>query len=153
LEVDWKEYGILNTIWSDSMVRRVRLFLADQPDARIANTNVRFKHEFAPLREDGWDHWHVVCSPQTWAKRLAEKKVAPNAAVLNDVSEALAKDFDTQVQKELSIRRNGPKLKVIWNDPDVACPSQRLWTLPEFCDAVAQSDGTAKSDFSINTGE
>ncbi len=74
-------------------------------------------------------------------KRLASKKIDPKSPVLNDVSEKMAQALNHRVQKILSTERIGKKLKVIWNDDEVANPSPRFWSTAEFCAAVASSDG------------
>jgi hypothetical protein len=152
--VNWNNFGIDPLIWVDSMLERCSAHLASQPDSRVATTNVRFKHEFKALSEGNWDHWHVMCSPQTWAKRLQMKKIAPNAPVLNDKSEHMAMQLDDQVRKVISAERNGKFLKVIWNDPEVPSPSSRIMTLAQFCDAVAQTDSRpVPATATVHTGE
>ncbi len=141
LKVNWNDFGINPMIWVNSMTARCQAFLDENPESRVATTNVRFDPEFKTLSEAGWEHWHVVCSPNTWMKRLASKKIDPKSPVLNDTSEKMAQALNHRVQKILSTERIGKKLKVIWNDDEVANPSPRFWSTAEFCAAVASSDG------------
>jgi hypothetical protein len=141
LKVNWNDFGINPAIWVNSMTARCQSFLDENPESRVASTNVRFDTEFKALSEAGWEHWHIVCSPATWAKRLVAKKLDAKSPVLNDVSEKMAQALNHKVQQILSKERIGKRLKVIWNDDEVASPSPRLWTTSEFCAAVASSDG------------
>jgi hypothetical protein len=147
LEVDWKQFGLDPLIWVTSMLSRCNEYLAENPTSRVATTNVRFSHEYKALSET-WEGWHVMCSPETWAKRLASKKIQPNAPVLSDKSEHMAIHLDEQVRKQISMDRTGRTLRVIWNDPDVAPPSPRLLTLSQFCERVAATDNVI-----VHTGE
>lgn len=147
LEVDWKQFGLDPLIWVSSMLKRCDKFLANNPESRVATTNVRFQHEYKALSET-WQSWHVMCSSETWAKRLASKKIQPNAPVLSDKSEHMAISLDEQVRKTISAQREGTTLRVIWNDPDVPPPSARLITLSQFCERVAATDNVV-----VHTGE
>lgn len=134
-DVDWDSYGHNELIWTNALVKRAGSFTAANPEARVAVTNVRFDFERKALVDDGgWTHFHVLCSPQTWTKRLAAKKLTPQSKELNDISEQLAIVYDRSVLAEM--KKPGGKLKAIWNDEQVPCPSPRLFTVPEFLAAL-----------------
>lgn len=124
--VDWSKFGVSENFWVDCLLERAK----DIP--RVAVTNCRFRNEFERLKSDGWQHYHCICSPQTWAKRLATKKLTSTSPAVNDFSEKLAQGLDASVVQLLSKQKTGPKLRVIWNDPGVQIPSQRLLSLDEF---------------------
>lgn len=122
----WEKFGYQD-FWVDRLIDRT----ASAP-GRLAVTNCRFENEFSRLKNQGWQHWHIIANPNTWTARLAAKKLTPQSPECNNMSEALAKKLDANVVKILSTERTGPKLRVIWNDPAVKCPSTRLHTLDEF---------------------
>lgn len=132
--VDWKNFGIDQNLWVNACDTRVQRFREENPDKRVAITNARFKNELEFFRAKQWDHWHVMCSPQTWAERLKAKKLTPESKELSDISEQLAIHLDKDVMNK--IRTNGPKLRVIWNDHRPA-PSPRLLTLQQFLQETA----------------
>jgi len=122
----WEKFGYQD-FWVDRLIARTA-----NSAGRLAVTNCRFENEFSRLKNNNWQHWHVIANPNTWTARLAAKKLTPQSAECNNMSEALAKKLDANVVKLLSTERHGPKLRVIWNDPAVKCPSTRLHTLDEF---------------------
>lgn len=132
LGVDWSTFGRSQTIWLDACIVRVDEYLAENPGARVAITNVRFEHERAALKTAGWSGWHCMASPATWAARLQKSKLTPQSPQVNDVSEKLAAALDGGVVKELSARKAGTKLRVIWTDEIAPCPSNRLHTTASF---------------------
>ena len=131
-EVVWSGYGSDNMIWVSAMLLRVREAVKANPDQRIFNTNVRFKHEFEPLLTEGFEHWHVMCSPKMHESRLAKRGLTLKSPEVSDVSEKLAAALDADVIKKISTLRDGPKLRVVWNDSSVPAPSRRFYTLAEF---------------------
>lgn len=131
--VKWDEYGTKESLWTDSLVRRAATAPADR---RIAATNARFDVEFNALSEASWTHFHIICSPATWAKRLATKKLTPQSKELNDISEQMAIKMNRGVAQMLKTDPTGPKIKCVWND-DAPCPSPRLFTLNEFLSEVS----------------
>jgi hypothetical protein len=126
--VNWLDYGNNQNIWVEACLSRVSTFATENPTTRIAITNVRFENELKLLREQGFNHFHVTCSSQTWQQRLAKDKIDPKAKLLNDCSEELAKKFDAGVQRELSARPGGQRMRCIWNDT-VRSPSPRLLSI------------------------
>lgn len=135
--VDWKQFGIDKDLWLNSLVARVNAFFAENPGKRVAVTNVRFENEYKFLSAAGWKHYHVMCSPATWARRLAKQKLSPDAPQLKDKSELLANAMDADVVRRLSKQPSGSVLRVIWNDPDAKIPSSRLLTTAQFLAEVA----------------
>lgn len=135
-EVAWATYGRHNDIWLDAAIIRANEYIAANADARVAITNCRFDHEFKRLQADGWQHWHSLCSPKTWAARLLAEKLTPESAAVRDLSEQLAANLDSNVVKQLSAQKDGPKLRAIWNDRDTACPSSRLHSVESFLASI-----------------
>ena len=127
--VEWENFGRAADIWLDACVKRAD----DFPNAAI--TNVRFKNEFDRLKAEGWQHWHVMCSGDTWAARLSVRGLTPESVVVADISEQLAASLDASVTKKL-VQRVGPKLHVIWSDGNVPAPSPRFYTVAEFLTEV-----------------
>lgn len=133
--VEWDKFGSDTMLWTNGVVRRADAFAKEHPGKRIATTNVRFEHEFKVLREGGWTHYHVLCSSQTWAKRLAAKKLTPQSKELTNVSEHLSMHLDKDVAAKL--KQPGNKMRVIWNDEFVSPPSPRLHTVASFLQEIA----------------
>lgn len=131
--VAWEDYGKTDALWTDSLIKRAATAPADR---RVAATNVRFDVEFNALSAANWVHFHVICSPASWSKRLATKKLTPASKELNDISEQMAARMDRQITRMLSTDPKGPKIRCIWND-DAPCPSSRLFTLNEFLSEVS----------------
>jgi hypothetical protein len=135
--VDWLAYGHNPNIWVEACLSRVATFAAENPTTRIAVTNVRFENELKLLREQGFNHFHVTCSGQTWQQRLAKDKIDPKSKMLDDASEALAKKFDAGVQRELSARPGGQRMRCIWNDT-VRSPSPRLLSIATLGEEISK---------------
>lgn len=150
--VDWSQYGLTENFWVDGLVRRTQNFRMTDSATRIANTNTRFENEQKGLTAEGFAGWHVMCSKRTWEQRLAAKKIALNSPVLTDISEQFAAALDHAYTKEISTRRTGNMLRVIWNDETAPPPSPRFYTLAQFCAKVAQSDENPAGDLTV-TGE
>ena len=129
LGIDWGRYGLTQDLWIDGLVNRIN---AHESEGRVATTNCRFVNEYKRLIAEGFEHWHVVCSPQTWISRLQLKGLKPDSSEVKDMSEKLASDLNTNLTKQLSAQRVGKKLRVVWNDPQVPPPSNRIYTLAEF---------------------
>lgn len=132
--VDWEQFGLDPDLWLKACERRIVAF---QDGGRVAITNARFKNELEHFRAlPDWDHWHVMCSPETWKERLAKKKLKPESKELQDVSEQLALALNRDVAKKLAARTSNNRLRVIWNDTRPS-PSPRLYTVDQFCQEVA----------------
>lgn len=131
LGVDWSRFGLDPDLWLNAFLTRMNT----QPEGlgRHAVSNVRFNNEHEGLSNAGWTHFHVMCSPQTWAKRLKEGggNLTPQSPEVKDFSEQLAAGLDADSLKRAKLKPQGPKLRVIWNDPGVRSPSPRFYTLNE----------------------
>jgi len=125
-DVDWHSFGKDENIWLDSCLRR-----SVTSDSKVGITNVRFSNEFKRLQSEGWQHWHVVCSVNTWRERLVTKNLTPDSSQVRDYSEQLAAGIDADLTKKISKQPTGSKLRVIWND-STKPPSPRLYTLSEW---------------------
>lgn len=131
-DVNWASFGRDENIWLDACLKR-----AAPCEGRAAITNVRFANEFNRVRAEGWRHWHVMTSQATWRTRLAARKLTPDSPAVKDTSERLAMSLDADVTKKISAQPRGNKMRVIWNDPAVAPPSNRLYTINEFLQEAA----------------
>lgn len=134
--VKWESFGIDKDIWIKACEYRITSVRRDDPNLRVAITNARFENELVYFRDNKFDHYHVMCSPETWAERLAKKNLKPESKELSDVSEQLAIHLDKDVIKKIRTQKVGNKLKVIWNDHR-PCPSARMYTLNEFLQGLA----------------
>jgi len=144
LHVDWDGFGRLQTLWVDAAFRRIDDYLSVNPGARVAIVNARFEHEFKPVIAAGFEHYHVMLSPKTWAGRLAKSGLSETSPQLNDNSEKLAHTLDNSVIKQISSQKSGPMLRAIWNDEVSPSPSQRLYNLQQFLQAAVVG-GTSPS--------
>lgn len=143
--VDWEAFGLDPNLWIKACEKRIA---AHQEGGRVAITNARFKNELEHFRAlPDWDHWHVMCSAETWKDRLAKKKLTPQSKELQDVSEQLALALNRDVAKKLAARASNNMLRVIWNDTRPS-PSPRLYTLQQFLQEVAIAE--AAPDVSIS---
>lgn len=122
--VDWNAFGT-DDLWLNALLHRVQ----QEESARVGVSNVRFENEFHGLANAGWTHFHVMCSPETWAKRLKESGLNPKSAEVADTSERMAIALDADSLK--SAKTKGGKLRIIWNDPYVRSPSPRFYTFNE----------------------
>lgn len=141
-EVEWKKFGTDPDIWLKALDARVSRYLGEHPGSRVAITNVRFANEHKFLTSRGWTHYHVMCSPQTWQRRLAKQKMTPESPALKDMSEKLANFLDSDVITRISKHPNGGILRVIWNDADVKPPSNRFLTPGRFLQEIAIESAT-----------
>lgn len=148
LPVDWASYGHTPDIWIHTVLARtyqetgemlsdgytdegdpIPVDVSDRPVVFVSNC--RFENEHKALTAAGFDHFHVLCSDQTYHERLRSAGISPDDPRLKDVSEQYARKFDAAVVKTLRTHETGPKLKVIWNDSR-PIPSPRLLTVEEF---------------------
>lgn len=132
LRVAWGYFGFDVDIWMNAMLLRVSDYAKDGPASRVAVTNVRFENEHSRLTKELWTGYHVICSPRTWTERLKSVGLSPDSPEAKDTSELLAAGIDISVSRELSKNPRGPKLRAIWSDENVACPSPRIYTIPEY---------------------
>lgn len=124
LKVDWSKFGVSPEIWLNALIARSGEV---PPNVRRGVSNVRFENEYQGLTAAGWTHFHVMCSPQTMTKRLAEVGLRPDSPEVKDFSEKFAIAMDADSIQRARIKPNGPKLRVIWNDPAVKSPSPRFY--------------------------
>lgn len=150
-DVDWAQFGLDPDLWIKATSKRIEAFRAETPGKRVAITNARFENEIKFFRAiPEWDHWHVMCSPETWAERLATKKLTPQSKEVNDYSEQIAIALDRDVYAKIKKQPQGNMLRVIWNDHRPA-PSRRLYTLPKFLQevAIAEAVPEIKTDLEV----
>lgn len=134
-KVQWENYGKDDNIWLNALIARIQ---ASQEAERIGVSNVRFKNEFDRLTQEGFTHFHVMCSLKTWTARLAKDKKTPQSPSVNDTSEQMAINFDRAVVEQAKKQPSGPKLRVIWNDREAPAPSPRFITLADIAASQAQ---------------
>lgn len=127
LGVDWNQFGQNPDLWLNAFLTR----MGTQAEGQHGVSNVRFVNEHEGLSTAGWTHFHVMCSAQTWAKRLKESGLTPASPELKDLSEQMAIGLDADSMRRVKIKPQGPKLRVIWNDPEVRSPSSRFYILNE----------------------
>jgi len=147
-QVEWETFGNNEDIWLDSLVKRVTAFQGENPGEPVCVTNVRFENEYKRLVNEGWTHFHVLCSPNTWAKRLKSAGLKADSPEVKDESELLARAMDADITKRLS-RGGSKKLRGIWCDLETPCPSKCFYTIDEFCrlyENAAESFQEAKVD-------
>lgn len=124
--VQWSKFGTDDKLWIDALLHRMGTM-----QGPLAVSNCRFENEFNAFQTAGMIHFHVMCSAETWKKRLAEVKLTPASKEVIDTSEQMAAFLDNDVLKRIKLKPVGPKLRVIWNDPGIKPPSPRLYTLAE----------------------
>jgi hypothetical protein len=121
----WEDFGTPG-FWQRQIFRDAQKMLAED-GVRVVITTVTDDQTFTYLKEQGAQHWHVMCSPaamQTRPKRQG-------------ASAELATKLQQQLQQDLSVRRDGQRLNCIWTSPDVLNPA-RLYTVPDFLQLVNQ---------------
>jgi hypothetical protein len=85
----------------------------------IVLIGVAMVDEYRLAVSEGFKHFHVCCSPQTWSTRKTSSPAT---------GDALATALDGDVTKKISVERTGPRLSVVWNDPVISSPSPRLYS-------------------------
>ena len=152
-EIEWANYGNDPDLWIKGAQKRIDTFRAETPGKRVAITNARFENEIKYFRAlPDWDHWHVMCSPETWAERLAKKKLRPDSKEVNDISEQIAIFLDKDVYAKIRKQPVGNMLRVIWNDHRPP-PSRRLYTLAQFLQEVAIAEAVPEIKSDLQVGE
>jgi hypothetical protein len=132
--VDWERYGQRKDFWINICLSALRQELLDidnnqsvfdtnSPGGRYAITNARFHHEVTPLKEFGFQTYHVLCSEATRQERMALKGYKQSALEANDISEQMAKDLMSTVNDD----------HVIWSDHRDMPEGHLYWTVAEFC--------------------
>jgi hypothetical protein len=124
---DWTKFGRDEGFWIDSIVKQANAFLAENPEARIVFLGVNSIPELKYFQGIGCTHWHI--------------SGPAGGAPVDEFSNRL----DQDVIKQISQKRNGPKLRCIWRSTTgAASPSDRLWTSLEFeraCDYQEAKNG------------
>lgn len=152
-EVEWAAYGVDPDLWIKGAQKRIDAFRAETPGKRVSITNARFENEIKYFRAlPDWDHWHVMCSLETWTERLSKKKLTPQSKEVNDISEQIAIALDRDVYAKIKKTPQGNMLRVIWNDHR-PCPSRRLYTLQQFLQEVALIEATPEIKTDLQVGE
>lgn len=95
---------------------------------RLAIVDVGTEAEYKALVRMGFSPYHVLCSNGTFQARSSHKAASTDAP--------LSRAFDANVIKQISVDRNGKKLRVIWND-NAPSPSGRFLSVPEFLAKLA----------------
>lgn len=125
-EVAWDTFGASEDIWVNALLKRIKV-----AEGKIAVSNCRFENEYKLLAAAGLKHYHVMCSRDTWTKRLQKTGLTPQSPEVNDYSERFAAALDADALQNIKLKPNGGKLRVIWNDPGVRSPSPRFITMAE----------------------
>lgn len=145
--VNWERYGLDDNVWISAALNRI----SESNATLAAVTNVRFENEFKLLQENGWTHYHVMCSSGTHKERLAKDGILPDSPVLKDMSERLAAGLDSNVTKQISAQRHGPRLHCVWNDERTPAISDRLYSVQQFKALFVPAAASPQQH--INTGE
>lgn len=132
--VDWSEYGRRQDFWVNICLTCLGLvgtrFTPDEPGSlfpcrqpkAVAITNARFMHELKPCRSAGFNHYHIRCTEETRRERMEMRGYKFNENADNDVSEQLAKQFDSDL----------PDNTVVWNDTRPAPTGRSYLTVDRF---------------------
>jgi hypothetical protein len=114
---NWKRFGADEGFWIDACVTAAKA----SGGSRAVITGISNKYEFDYIRAQGFSHWHIMARPG----------IGGNV-------DALSGSFDNDVTKQVSVSRNGAKLRCIWKDTTPPI-SGRLWGVNEFVSAAALS--------------
>ena len=135
--VDFSQYGRRKDFWVNILLTRLGLAgsgiaktvdcasgetytLHRKTPSFIGVTNVRFDHEMNPMKNAGFEHWHVRCSEETRLRRMLDKGYIPKDKEKYDASEELAVRLNAEM----------PDHRVIWNDT-VPIPAGKKYVLVE----------------------
>lgn len=113
---EWPDFGTPG-FWIKLLVA----FAGSVNFPRVAITNVTTTAGFNALKEAGFQHFHVMTSPQAYMQRTKKP----------GVDDRMAAALDQDAIRKVSAQRQGDRLPVIWNAPE-ASPSTRVWTVQEF---------------------
>jgi hypothetical protein len=131
LGVKWQDFGINVDLWLNALLTRIETAKLP-PGVPMAVTNCRFENEKKALLEAGFASYHTMCSLATWTARLKVVGLSPESPEVTNISETQAIKMDTAVAAILKAQPKGPRLRVIWTDEAVPCPSSRLLTVTQF---------------------
>lgn len=128
--VDWREFGKRQDFWVNILLCKIGYkaridgfpnftdidvkgpsFIEPTKRKKYAVVNARFIHEMDPMRQNGFKHFHVMCSEETRRERMKEKGIKFDLNADQDKSERMAHEFN-----ELAIAGKLSGQRVIWND-------------------------------------
>src|SRR6267142_4371190 len=115
---NWKRFGSDEGFWIDACVNVAK---NDGGGSRVVITGISNKFEYDYIRAQEFSHWHIMARPG----------IGGNV-------DALSGSFDNDITKQVSVTRNGPKLRCIWKDTTPPI-SGRLWALADFVLAASIS--------------
>ena len=132
--------GLIRRSWADFGSRAfwARAALADRTDeiqdpapvpSQLIVIGIRTSDEFKFLKDGGFTHYHVMCSPATALSRSKGRTEVNSLAIA----------LDNDVQKQISLHRQGPRLNVIWHDDTPAPAPSRFMSVQEFREKVVGS--------------
>lgn len=98
---------------------------ANATDQPVAVTNIQSVEDYRALKAAGFTHFHVMTSPAEYMRRTKRQ----------GADDRLSTALDQDAIKKVSAQRQGDKLPVIWNAPELP-PSPRIWTVAEFLQTV-----------------
>lgn len=127
--IDWTKFGKDEGFWIDAVIRGAKAFSDANPTARIVFTGITGMTEFRYFQTLGASHWHVMARPGIGA------------------AGQLSSNLDNDVTKQVSVKRQGPRLRCVWNDTTPPI-SDRIWRLSDFaaaCTPVAVEEAPAIS--------
>lgn len=120
----WREHGFGQPeFWANLFVDGLA---AAGENRQIIVAGVTNGGDYNALRRAGFKHYHVMCSAATYNMRPKDTARA----------DQIAADLDGRITKEISERRNGPRLNCVWNDVTIP-PSSRLFTLEQWINEVS----------------
>lgn len=137
LGVKWGDYGINADIWLNALLERIERTKLPE-GVPLAVTNCRFENEKKALLAAGFLPYHTMCSLSTWTTRLAAVGLSPESSEIKNISEQQAAKMDASVAHIIKATPQGPRLRVIWTDEKVACPSPRLLTVAQFVELATK---------------
>lgn len=115
--VEWNHFGKDKNFWINIMAERI----ADLPASeKWGVSNSRTLDEVNFLTARGFEHWHVMCSPETRRERLGGGFSPTTEA---NWTERMAAKLD----------QNIPENRVIWNDHRGQPEGKNYVSVPEFC--------------------
>lgn len=115
----WETYGAPG-YWATTLLASAQ-DVYQRTGKRVIITGVNSNSLFKSLQEAGYQHWHIMSSPNKRAQRGA----APAASNFQTA-------LDNSVIKQISSNPGGKKLHVVWCDEGVNANSNRIWRAQDF---------------------
>ncbi len=123
LPEEWRERGFGQPdFWVNLLLSALE---GSAPGRQIIIAGVDSGRDYNRLREYGFLHYHVMCSPSAYNMR-------PKDTTRGD---QLAADLDQRVTKKISEQRDGPRVNCVWSDVTVP-PSNRIYTADQWLKAI-----------------